>query len=148
VANGAVIRLRDAHEDEATEGAVIGLPNFVRFGMENRVRTGKCALEPPSETQVISLAVELEAPFLPVGFGKIEAEISRPGVVRHKTFSDGYVTGRGGDGIQTSSGGGIQTRWGPPSGGSGSSGTRHRLRSSRQNGTGHRLHGGTRGSRG
>jgi len=89
------------------------------FRVENGIQMGEGAFKPPHKTQAIGLAIELEAPFLPVGLGKIKVEISRPRVVGHKMFADGDVTRRSGDGIQTHSGGGIQSRGGPSSRGSG-----------------------------
>ena len=74
------------------------------------------------------MAIKLEAPFLPVGFGKIKVEISQPRVVRHEMFTDGDVTERSGDGIQTHSSSGIQSRGGPSSRGSGLRGSHCRQR--------------------
>src|SRR6266851_5792106 len=99
VQNSTVIQLRDAGVDEATEGAIICFPNFMHFGVENSIRMGEGAFEPPCKTQAIGLAIELKAPFLPVGFGKIKVKISQPRVVGHETFTDGDVTERSGDRI-------------------------------------------------
>jgi hypothetical protein len=69
--------------------------------------------------EVIRLDLELEAPFLPVGFGEVEVKISQQGSVRHEALGGNDVTSRQGVGIKTRRVGGIQTSGGPISWGSG-----------------------------
>jgi len=69
--NRIEIRLRDAPRDEPTKGAIVRLPDFVRFGVETGVRLRECSFQPSGEPKAIALNLQLEAPFLPVRFGEV-----------------------------------------------------------------------------
>ena len=94
VGNRIIIHLRDAPRDETAEGAVVRLPDFVRFGVESGVRLRERSFQPSSEPKAIALNFQLKAPFLPVRFGEVKAKIGRPRGIGHKALRNCDVTGR------------------------------------------------------
>ena len=106
-----VVRFRNVFEDKGMEGAVVGLPNVMHFGVEGGVWLRQGTFQPFGKPKMVRFDIEVETPLLPVGLGEVEMEIGGPGRVRHETFRDGDVMrGRRWDGIRTSRGIGIRTR--------------------------------------
>ncbi len=61
-------------------------------GISCDVRLGKGLVEPVSETMVVSDQCHVEAPFFPVGFETIKAEICRLSGLRYELYSQEWVT--------------------------------------------------------
>ena len=76
--NCIIVCLRNVSENESTKGAIVCLPDVMHFGVESGIRLGECPFQPFSEPKAIALDLQLEAPFLPIQFGKVKTEIGRP----------------------------------------------------------------------
>ena len=81
VGHGVVVCLGDTFKNEASEGAIIHLPDVVSLRVCGGIGLGQGALQPFRETEAVSLDLEKEAPFLPIGLGKVKVEIRGPGHV-------------------------------------------------------------------
>ena len=93
VGHGIVVHLGDMFKNEASEGAIIRLPDVVSLCMCGGVGLGQGALQPFRETEAVSLDLEKEAPFLPIRPREVKAAIRGPGRVQHETFGDSDISG-------------------------------------------------------
>jgi hypothetical protein len=84
---------------------------MVAFAVNCDIRLWESSIEPISESIAISDKCHLEAPFLPIGFVSIKAEICRPGSFKYELHSEEWVTGsRRGNGRQLGSLSGCHSR--------------------------------------
>jgi len=70
-----VVGAGDVQEDERLERAVVSPPSAVPSNIHHDVRLWERAIEPIGESVAIGDQRHLEAPFFPIGFGAIEAEM-------------------------------------------------------------------------
>ena len=70
-----VVSAGDVQEDECLERVVISPPSAVPPNIHHNVRLWERAIKPIGESVAISNQCHLEAPFFPIGFGAIKAEM-------------------------------------------------------------------------
>jgi hypothetical protein len=74
-----VIHAQNVLKHEGLKGPTIIFPGTVALCVGHDVRLWERPIKPISKAMVVSNQCHLKVPFLPIGFGAIEAEILRPG---------------------------------------------------------------------